>query len=131
MAFHFRVLPIVALVALMVLAGCRSAAIYNVDNSSINGTEDVAIEDVEQAIMRAGQDLGWQMDKKEEGHIIATLDIRDHQAVVDIRHNTETYSIEYRDSTNLSYRNGNIHSNYNGWVENLEQRINSNISLLM
>ncbi len=34
-----------------------------------------------------------------------------------------TYDIRYRDSTNLDYRDGQIHRNTNGWIENLNNAI--------
>ncbi len=46
-----------------------------------------------------------------------------HAAVVDIEHDTRSYSIKYRDSTNLNAGDGMIHSNYNGWIQNLEKAI--------
>lgn len=34
-----------------------------------------------------------------------------------------TYDVSYRDSTNLDYRDGQIHRNTNGWIENLNNAI--------
>ena len=83
---------------------------------------------VENAIKRAGGGLGWQIKRAEAdepGHLIGRLPIRSHVAVVDIKHNTQTFSITYKDSTNLDYdpKKGEIHSNYNGWIQNLREAI--------
>lgn len=69
------------------------------------------------------------------GHIIGTLNLRSHQAVVDIPYNTRVYSILYKSSKNLlrdypvrsrldvvDVAEG-IHPNYNGWIENLDNAI--------
>jgi hypothetical protein len=49
-------------------------------------------------------------------------------AVVDIKYNTKTYSIIYKSSQNLDYDGKNIHSNYNGWIQRLNQAIQSQLS---
>ena len=52
-----------------------------------------------------------------------TLALRTHVAVVDIQFDSKTYSIKYKDSTNLDYTGNSIHKNYNGWIENLDNAI--------
>jgi hypothetical protein len=49
---------------------------------------------------------------------------------VDIPYDRRTYSILYRDSVNMNYDGGNIHSNYTGWVQRLNAAINSRLSML-
>ena len=56
-----------------------------------------------------------------------TLNLRSHTAIVDITYDTRTYSIKYKDSTNLGYDGRNIHSNYNGWIENLDKGIQTQL----
>jgi hypothetical protein len=46
---------------------------------------------------------------------------------VDVRYTATTYSITYKDSTNLNYRDGQIHKNYNGWIENLDRDIRNEL----
>ena len=50
-----------------------------------------------------------------------------HVAVVDIEHDTKSYSIKYRDSQNLTPRDGMIHKNYNGW--NLDKEIRTQVQV--
>ena len=76
-----------------------------------------------QAIIRAGSSLGWTMQKDAPGHIIGTLNIRTHIAIVDITYNSDSYSITYKDSTNLDYNGTTIHRSYNTWVNNLNNAI--------
>ena len=43
------------------------------------------------------------------GHIEATLYIRSHIAVVDVHYTTRSYSIRYKDRTDLNYDGDSIH----------------------
>ena len=74
--------------------------------------------------------LGWQMNAVRPGLIVATLRVREHMAKVEIPYDRHTYSIHYRDSENLDYDGANIHSNYNGWIQNLSREINTQLSRL-
>ncbi len=106
------------------MVGCRTAPVFNVTDAPTMVTgKNVRLGDIEKAIVRAGGTLGWRMKKVKPGHIIGTLYIRKHMAKVDIKYSTKAYSITYRDSENLKYDGSSIHSNYNGWVQNLDRAI--------
>jgi hypothetical protein len=85
--------------------------------------------EVQTAILRAGTQLGWQMQAVSPGRISGQIALRTHTAVVDIEHDAKSYSIKYRDSTNLDARDGMIHRNYNGWIQNLEKAIRTQTSI--
>lgn len=125
---------LITLVALcaFVIGGCRSAMIYNVENAPIaaSASTEVSMDDIAAAIARAGASLGWQMRPVEEGHIIGTLHLRSHMAQIDVNYDRDSYDILYRDSTNLDHENGKIHSNYNGWIQNLDNAIQAQLSTL-
>ena len=130
---HIRRLILASTVALtvIVLAGCRSAPIQNIQNSPVTPTADqVTVEQVKDAIIRAGAGLGWRMNPVEPGHMVATLHIRAHMAKVDINYDTNSYDITYKDSDNLDHEGNEIHSNYNGWVQNLDNAIQNEIAML-
>lgn len=119
-----------ALVALFVaafvlLAGCRTSPVYNVYNAPVmvTGNKPYTAGDVEQAIIRAGASLGWQVRKVKPGKLIGTLFIRSHMAEVDIAYSKDKYDIRYKNSNNLNYDGTKIHSNYNGWIQNLDNAI--------
>ena len=125
---QFIVFMWVGILALSLAACARTAPIYSVSDapvvvSSVNHNAT----DVKNAILRAGSSLGWQIREIEPGHIVGTLSIRKHTAEVDIYYNAQTYSIGYRDSNNLNYDGANIHSNYNGWVQNLDNAIKNQL----
>jgi hypothetical protein len=116
----------------IVLCGCTSAPIHTVNDSPVvvSGAKPVSLDDVRVAISRAGTRLGWQMVAVENGVINARLNLRAHAAAVDVRYSVKSYSIVYRDSTNLDYRGGQIHKNYNGWIQNLDREIRNELLLL-
>ena len=129
----FLMLAIAAVMSVMFL-GCGAAQVYNVNNNAIEGVSDkkVSATDVEKAILRAGGGLGWVMKKTKDGQIQGTLTLRKHIAVVSVKYNTKEYSINYVDSTNLDYNaaENTIHSNYNGWIQNLNKAIQVQLSLM-
>jgi len=124
------VLAVVVLAA--AVAGCRTAPILNVENQAVAvpAGKTVTDEQVRSAIIRAGAGLGWQMKDEGPNKLVGTLVLRTHTAVVDIPYSTTNYSIKYRSSINLEESGGQIHSNYNGWIQNLQKGINTQLSLL-
>ena len=116
--------------AALAAAGCQtSQPIYNVIDAPITGPgpKPLTMDEVQRAIQRAGVGLGWQIKPVKPGRLTGQLDLRTHQALVDIEHNTKTYSIKYRDSTDLAAKDGQIHRNYNGWVQNLDKAIRAQL----
>ena len=119
--------------ALVVLAGCGTTQpIHNVQNAPVvlPAGKTATARDVSNAITRAGMTLGWQMEPAGPGRITGRLALRQHTAIVDIEHDAKSYSIKYRDSTNLDARDGMIHKNYNGWVQNLDKAIRAQLATL-
>ena len=123
-------------VAKLALAVCLAASlaswgaqpIQNVNDAPIVGTNPVQLAQVKSAIMNAGTSLGWQMAELRPGLIEGTLNLRKHTAVVDISYSATKYSIVYKSSINLDEKDGQIHRNYNGWVQNLSKRIGTEVA---
>ena len=55
--------------------------------------------------------------------------MRSHRATVNIYYNEKNYSILYKDSYNLDYRNGSIHRNYNNWIVKLSRTIQNELGV--
>ena len=111
--------------------GCTTKPIYNVTNAPVAASKpNPSLDDVRAAIMRAGAGLGWQMQPTKPGHILGTLNLRSHQAIVDVNYTATNYSITYNNSSNLNYDGANIHNNYNGWIQNLDKGIRTQLGLL-
>jgi hypothetical protein len=108
----------------------HAAPVYNVEALHLPAHPLGSLENIEKAIMRAGIQLGWQIVPKGPGQIEGVLNIRGHQAIVDIVYDLKVVSIKYKSSVNLNYRDGDIHGNYNGWIQNLEKAIRIQATLL-
>ena len=120
----------VASVVVLLLVGCRTAPIKNIDSAQFAVSGKHSTKDITKAIIRGGASLGWIMKSVENGHMIGTLLLREHVAIVDITYDDNSYSIKYKDSQNLDYDGETIHSNYNGWITNLNRNIQAQISAL-
>ena len=120
------------IISTILISGCRTAPVHNVSDEPFPTWQekDITQKDISKAIINAGQSLGWVMKEKEDGHIQGSLLLRTHKAVVDINYDHSKYSITYKDSENLNYDGTDIHRNYNNWVINLTNKINTNISQL-
>jgi hypothetical protein len=106
--------------------------IVNIQSAAIPANPAATMENIGKAIMRAGLTLGWQITPMGPGRAEGVLVLRRHRAVVDITYDTGSFSITYKDSVNLDYdaQEKTIHSNYNGWIRNLEKAIRAQVSVL-
>lgn len=123
-AFLHRVICLItlSLLACLPIAGhARAEPLVNISSAPIPAGLDPA--KVEKGIILGGMQRGWVMKRVADGHLQATLLIRKHTAVVDVKWSGNTYSITYKDSVNLDYEDGRIHRNYNKWIRNLDQDI--------
>lgn len=125
---------IVVVLMLVGLANCRMSQLQNIENTAVaySSGEERTLDQIEKAIIKGGAVRGWVMSPAGPGHLIGTLRLRSHVAIVDITFNTKTYSIKYKDSTNLKYRKNSdgieyIHSNYVSWIRNLRTSIDSEL----
>lgn len=123
---------IAALVATLILAACTTVPIMNVDNAAVPTVsgKPMTKEQVRAAIIRAGGALGWQMKDEGPEKLVGTLVLRTHTAVVEIPYSATNFSIKYRSSIDLNESGGNIHKNYNGWIQNLHKGINTQLGLV-
>ena len=115
------------LVTAALTACANPQPIHNVLNAPIG--KSMSLDEIGEKIRLAGTALGWQMQIQEPGRIYGRLDLRKHLAVVDIEYDTKQYSIKYRASNNLNAGNGMIHRNYNGWIQNLDKGIQTQLGL--
>lgn len=121
-----------AVSALSLSACARTGPVRNVSDAPIAVSGELTQKDIRTAIIRAGSARGWRMDPQDDGHILAVLKVREHVAKVDIYYDQSSYDIVYRESQNLRYdpANETIHSNYNGWIQNLELDINNYLAAM-
>ena len=115
-------------VTLVLAATVAEARTKIVDLEGIRIPPGLSLEQVEEAIVSGSADRGWTPKVIKAGHVEAHLYIRTHTAVVDIVFNTSAYSITYKESSNLDYKNHKIHRNYNRWVANLNQALQRSLA---
>lgn len=116
----------------ILLAGCTSVPIMNVDRAAVTTVtgNPATREQVRNAIVRAGTGLGWQFRDESPNMLVGTLVIRSHTAVIEIPYSRTEFSIRHRSSVNLDESGGNIHRNYNAWIQNLTRAINAQLANL-
>jgi hypothetical protein len=106
------------------LGGCAAEPIYSPIGHPIPAQgRSVSLEQIENAIVRAGQRRGWAMTKVAPGKIRAVQDTAKRDAIVEIEFNSETFSIQHLETKGLRERRGQIHPRYNSWVRSLEADI--------
>lgn len=121
----------VVVVAVVILTGCGSATVYNVDKSPVMIEKKLTDKQMFKAIYAAGTTLGWNIKEIKPGLAFGQLNLRSHVAKVEIPYSAKEFSIIYKNSVNLRYdkAKGTIHTNYNGWIQNLEKAINIQLKL--
>ncbi len=114
----------------LVAIGCTTVPVQNITDQTFTTNRPASLEEIGNTIVRAGASLNMQMRKVRPGLINATYAVRGVSAVMEIKYSTKSYSIEYKDSQGLKYDGTNIHKNYNSWVQNLNNRIQAQMSAL-
>jgi hypothetical protein len=131
MTTHSRTALAIACAAVVVaLGGCaRTGPIYNVNETPAKTASGKALSmaQVRNAVMTAGAGLGWKFTDAGPSRLEGTLHVREHTAVVEVPYSAKGYAINYKRSENLNEAGGNIHSNYNGWVQNLDRAIQAEL----
>lgn len=102
--------------------------------ATANGKKASA-EQVRQAIIAGGARKAWTFADSGAAQLTGTLVVRDkHSVVVTIDYGPSSYSIHYKDSSNMKYANENgipvIHPFYNKWIDNLILEINVELTKL-
>ncbi|MDB5999765.1 MAG: hypothetical protein JWP52_1464 [Rhizobacter sp.] len=129
--FNVAASALILIAATSANAACfRCAPIYNVADAPVIAAAGKALTDdeVKAAIVRAGSALGWQIKEVGPGQLIGTLVLRKHTAIVEIPYSSKQYSITYKSSIELDAADGQIHKNYNGWIQNLSRGINAQLT---
>ena len=129
---------VMLLVAAVAIAGCRMGEpVYNATDVAYSPaatvTRSLDRTEYKNAIIRAGTQRGWTFQDAGPGHLIGNLAVRGkHFATVDVFYDTDSFTINYRDSRNLEYdpATRQIHPNYNSWVQNLQQEIQAEVTRL-
>lgn len=118
--------------ALVFMMGARQVPL--VDPQPIAVPAGLKLEQVTKAIKAALVGRTWGITSEEAGHIVSTLNLREHMAKIDIAYDTQTIRIKYLDSGELMYADKKgqrvIHRNYLTWIQNLVNDIRRNLMLV-
>ena len=119
---------LVASACVFALAGCvNTAPVLNVSEPI---TAHYSADQVKVAILRAGIERQWVMIPADPGVINGHLKQREHTADIRITYSSTGYSINYVGSQNLEAGKGQIHRNYNRWIQNLDHGIQLKLASL-
>lgn len=114
-----------ALVALFfgLVMGC--ARLETIQNPTVGVNFNLTQPEMREAIYRALPVYGWVGRDVGPNVIRATLNVRSHQAVVDITYDPQTIKFDYVSSNNLlkEVEANKIHRSYNRWINNLQTAI--------
>ncbi|CDL86528.1 hypothetical protein [Xenorhabdus cabanillasii] len=119
---------LISLACVAMLAGCaRTAPILTPQTTIVTKS---SLSTVKKAILEAGKKRKWAMTEVSPGVIDGYLKSRAHDVQIRINYTEKNYSINYVNSRKMMERKGNIHRNYNRWVNNLDKDIQLNLALL-
>ena len=124
---------LILVLALLVLAsgsvGCkRTAPIQSYGNASVSAYGNLSAGQVRDAIVRGASNIGWSIESDNPGLLTAKWTAREHIVTVDIPYSSSSYTIRYKSSVNMLAEGGEIHRNYNRWVERLQRNINAELA---
>ena len=118
--------------ALVFLMGARQVPLT--DPEPIAVPAGMKIDQVTKAIKASLVGRTWVVASEEPGHIVSTLNLREHMAKIDIVYDVQTIRIKYLDSGELLYaeKKGQrmIHHNYLNWIQNLVNDMNRTLTLV-
>lgn len=123
---YLLVIPLLAL-----LMGARQVPLA--DPAPIAVPAGIALKDVAKSIKVALVGRQWVVSDEQPGHIVATLNLREHMAKLDVTFDEAAVNLKYVDSKELLYEEKKgerlIHRNYLNWVQNLVTDISRNLQL--
>ncbi|MDN3614374.1 MAG: hypothetical protein ACPG5L_09200 [Vibrio gallaecicus] len=120
---------VISLFFILILAGCgRVQPVMNVEDTPV--ALNLQSKQVKSAIYDSAIDRGWLVSEIKPGLLRAELYVRSHHAVIEIPYSDKFYSILYVESENLKYADGNIHRNYNRWINNLNVDIKRKLAVM-
>lgn len=103
----------------------RTQPVYDVHDKAVftGSGQPTNAQQVRDAIVSGATAKGWQIRDVNDGHLVAQIFVRSHMTEIDITYDDDSYSIIYKDSTNLLYDGVSIHRNYNKWIKFMIHRI--------
>lgn len=117
---------ICAILALSLAACATVAPVRNASQQPVPAGLSQA--QVGKIINNSAENLGWQVTMTKPGFMTATMSVAASSATVSIPYSSSSYSLIYNSSQNMQYDGTQIHSDYNYWVQSLNDKIQDNLS---
>lgn len=117
----------------VLLTGCSTAAPILTTTQTLDTRKQVNTRDMQSAIHQSLVRYGWKMDSDDGRTIMAHYNKQDrHIARIRIDYSAQQFSIRHESSEGLGYnsRRHTIHRNYNRWIQNLDNDIQSRLSFM-
>ncbi|MFJ3446835.1 hypothetical protein ACIPM0_01215 [Pseudomonas sichuanensis] len=124
-----RIHRTLALLAMaLVFSGCTSKPVYNA-KEDFASSQNFSDDQMKRAIVTALNDRQWIVQSVRPGMVKAAITVRGrHHAEVDIPYTPSEFQIVYRSSWGLDYKDGQIHRNYNRWINLLRDNVLKELS---
>ena len=116
-----------SLVLTSLATSCQLAPLLT-PTANLTPPASASLADIGQAVVKAGESLGWVVTIQGSGRARALLYLRDHQAQVDVFYSKTHVEIRYVSSLNLMHMEDMINRRYNKWVKNLRIRIQRDVA---
>ncbi|WP_397457794.1 hypothetical protein AB3464_18810 [Pseudomonas asplenii] len=109
--------------ALLTTAGCTSKKIIT-PTRTVTPQIQASQEQMKQAILTTLVKRKWSVQRVNPSQIQAEITVREKFHVeIDINYSASGYTIAYRDSSGMDYKDSKIHKNYIRWVRLLDKGI--------
>jgi hypothetical protein len=118
----------IVLAYLMVIEGCVTTNLISPMEMPLSAYADrVSMKSIEKAIENALMKRGWGVDRRREGEIIATLEVRSHMVRIRLLYDSRRILAFYIDSKNMKYDGEVIHKKYHVWIDLLFKSIRESL----
>lgn len=123
-----RILRLFALAAALFALNvhARTAPLGNFDNLPVTNArgEPASTAQIKAAVVSGAAARSWTLSDLRNDRAIATVQVRGkHTVTTELVWGNGQVSVKYKNSLNMHYTGGEIHPNYNAWVQNLVDSI--------
>lgn len=129
-----KALRIAAVAGLLLFIAACTAPIHRVNAVPYGWgpAKGVTMAQVEKTVEETAKNLGWMLSDVKTGSFTAERqwDNNKHNIVVDVLYDLKKFSIDYKNSKQMSYSGTSIHHTYNDMVQALEDALKKNVSKL-
>jgi len=113
----------------LMMASCASLAlVYRPRIAVPDGLTETDVKNAITSTIQASR--YWMLESSDSGKIVATINVRQHQAKVNIDFDSKIVKVDLVSSRNLDQRGDRIHENVNNWLSQLETEIRKELNIV-